>query len=46
MRPREVHPEAPSGRLEDPDALGQDLLADAVAGNHRDAMSHVVSFTS
>ena len=32
--------------IEDPLSLGHDLVADPVAGNHRDAMAHGAPFTS
>ncbi len=38
--PLELDPEATPGRLQHPDAFGQHLLADTVAGNHRDSMLH------
>ena len=46
LGPRELEPEPPRRRLENALALGHDLLADPVAGNHRDAMAHGPPFTN
>ncbi len=40
LLPRELYAEAAPGRLEHPDPLGQDFLADTIAGNDRDPMRH------
>src|SRR5262249_19944061 len=39
-RPLDVEAEPASGRVEDAHALGYDFLADPVAGDRGDAMSH------
>src|SRR5213593_2310361 len=41
-RPLELEAEPPAGRLEDPNALGHDLLADPITRNHCYAVSHAV----
>src|SRR5215813_10662607 len=44
LTPSELEPEASTRRLEDPLTLGHDLVADSVAGDHRDAMAHTSPF--